>query len=165
MLTREEGFDILVETAATVVADVDDDALLLVILAHHVGVDGAEAGVAHRGNVYVAECALRDALYLFGALLNPALIEKITEGRRGDWTDDFVYLLARSGAEGDEETLTYLVIEQREVVLSWLERHAIDARDEATLLELRARSVEGTSCYDFIDVQSTRASHGGEEEP
>ena len=147
------------ETTTAVVADVDDDPLLLVVLAHHVGVDCAEAGVAHRGDVYVAECALRDALYLFGALLDPALIEEITEGRRGDRTDDFVYLLTRSGAEGDEETLTYLVIEQREVVLSRLERYAIDACDKATLLELRARSVEGTTCDDFIDVQRPRSSH------
>ena len=159
MLTREEGFYILVETTTAVVADVDDDPLLLVVLAHHIGVNRAEAGVAHRGDVYVAQCALRDAIYLFGTLLNPALIEEITEGGGGDWADDFVYLLARSGAEGDEETLAYLVIEQREVVLSWLERHAIDARDKATLLELRARSVEGTTCDDFIDVQSPRSSH------
>ena len=58
VLTREEGFDILMETTTAVVADVDDDTLLLVVLTHDVGVDRAEAGVTHRGDVDVAECAL-----------------------------------------------------------------------------------------------------------
>ena len=58
VLTREEGFDILVETTTAVVADVDDDTLLLIVLTHDIGVDRAEAGVTHRGDVDVAECAL-----------------------------------------------------------------------------------------------------------
>ena len=68
------------ETTTAVVADVDDDTLLLVVLAHDIGVDRAEAGVTHRGDVDVAECALRYALYLFGTLLDPALVEEVIEG-------------------------------------------------------------------------------------
>ena len=41
----------------------------------------------------VAECALRYALYLFGSLLDPALVEEVIEGRGGDGADDFVDLL------------------------------------------------------------------------
>ena len=44
VLPCEEGFYILVETTAAVVADVDDDPLLLVVLAHHVGVDSNAHG-------------------------------------------------------------------------------------------------------------------------
>ena len=100
----------------------------------------------------VAECTLRYTLYLFGALLDPALVEQVVEGGGGDGADDFVDLLARGGAEGDEEALAYLIIQQGEVVLACLELLAIDGGDEATLLQLRAGVVEGTTCYDFVDV-------------
>ena len=164
VLTREEGFDILVETTTAVVADVDDDTLLLIVLAHDIGVDRAEAGITHRGDVDVAECALRYALYLFGTLLDPALVEEVIEGRGGDGADDFVDLLTRGGAEGDEEALAYLIIQQGEVVLACLELLAVDGGDDATLLQLRAGVVEGTTCDDFIDVQSAGASYGRDED-
>jgi hypothetical protein len=102
--------------------------------------------------VDVAECTLRYALYLFGPLLDPALVEEVIEGRGGDGADDFVDLLARGGTEGDEEALAYLVVQQWEVVLTGLELLAVDSGDEAALLQLRAGVVEGTTCDDFVDV-------------
>ena len=55
--------------------------------------------------------------------------------------------------------LPYLIIQQGEVVLACLELLAVDSGDEATLLQLRAGVVEGTTCHDFVDVQGTRACY------
>ena len=63
------------QTASTIVADIDDDPLLLVVLAEDIRVDGTEAWVAHRGDVHVAQLSTRDTLYLGCTLLDPALIE------------------------------------------------------------------------------------------
>ena len=60
------------QTASTTVADIDDDPLLLVVLAEDIRVDGTEAWVAHRGDVHVAQCTARDTLYVGCKLLDPA---------------------------------------------------------------------------------------------
>ena len=75
MSTGEEGFDILMQATSTIVADIDDDPLLLIVLAEDIRVDGTEAWVAHRGDMHVAQFSTRDTLYLGCTLLDPALIE------------------------------------------------------------------------------------------
>ena len=47
-------------------------------------------------------------------------------------------LLPCWSAEGDEQTLTYLVIEQREVILSFTKFYPFDGCDHTALLELGA---------------------------
>ena len=63
------------QTTTTVVADVDDDTIALVVLAHHLAVDGAERIIAHARDVYIAEATIRETLYLSFASLDPALVE------------------------------------------------------------------------------------------
>ena len=57
-MTREQDFDVLVQTATTIMTGVDDDTLLEVELAQNVGIDITEAGIVHTLDMHIAQATV-----------------------------------------------------------------------------------------------------------
>ena len=76
VLAGEDVDDAAVDVAAVVVADVDDDALLALVLDVEVEVELGEVVVAHGGDVDVAELAAGDFFDVGAAFGDPAAVEE-----------------------------------------------------------------------------------------
>ena len=58
LMTREQDFDVLVQTATTIMTGVDDDTLLEVVLAQNVGIDITEAGIVHTLDMHIPQATV-----------------------------------------------------------------------------------------------------------
>ena len=74
LMAREQNLDILMQTTASVMTGIDDNAFLQVVLAQDVGIDIAEAGIVHTFDMHIAQTAVRQAFHLSSTALGPTLV-------------------------------------------------------------------------------------------
>ena len=75
--SAEQGTQVVVQPATTIVALVDDDSLAVaVLLVQHLAVDFAEACTVHGLDVDVSHLTTRETVYQLAVAVYPALVDE-----------------------------------------------------------------------------------------
>ena len=156
LLASEEYFDVLVQTATTIEADVDYDTVAFVEFAQHFAVNLTVAGIIHRLDVNIAKTATRHAVDDVLIVLNPALVEQIVEGTTTDRLHHFVPSFASGGiAERNERLHASLSVEHCGVVIVISNLLAVDFLNNAASFYFGFRFVERSTSHYLGNLEAT----------
>ena len=153
-LAAEEHLDVLVQAATTVEANVDDDAILLVVLTHYLTVDLAVALVVHRLDVNITQASSRQAINQVCVTFYPALVEQVVHSSVGNGKDYFFKCVTSLVAQGHQGLLACQAIEQLSVVVLIVDFDAVDFLYNHAWTHLASRAGKRTFLYHLIYLES-----------
>ena len=122
LLAAEQGAEVVVQPAATIVTLIYDDGILgAVLLAQQFTIYGAETLAVHRLHVHIGYSAVRNTVHDGTVSIHPSLVEQLLLGTLRDGLDGEVEALALSVLDGKADVLASLSVEQRIVVFACLD--------------------------------------------
>ena len=164
--SAEQGAEVVVQPAATIVALVHDDgAAVAVTVAEQVAVNLAEAVAIHGLDMDVGHLSAGQAVYQLAVAVDPALVDERAELCLRDGLDNDGERRCSGGpADGDVDGLASLAVEHPVVVLAGLDGMAVNLLDDAAGGDARIPDGEGAALDDLQHTQSVALVVGVEEE-
>ena len=155
LLAVEQGAEIIVQPAATIMALVYDYSVSVsVLVAQQFAVNGAETLRIHRLNVNISDASARNAVNESAVAVYPSLVEQVVEFALRDSLHRNLHLLALGVSDAEAYILANLSVEQWEVVHSGFNLLAVDALDDAAGCNARILHIERTTLDNLLNLQT-----------